>query len=241
MPDRIFDEPRLAEIYDDLEGDRRDLDLYRSIAEELGARAVVDIGCGTGTLACQLAERGIDVVGVDPAAAMLDVARRKDGAARVRWVHGTTADLPDLQVDLAVMTGNVAQVFLEDREWADTLDAVHRRLRPGGHLVFESRRPERQAWLEWNREQSFTSTDISGVGGVQSWYDVVDVSLPFVTFRGTVVFLEDGAELTSESTLRFRTRDELADSLQAAGFRVVDVRDAPDRPGKELVFLATKE
>jgi hypothetical protein len=57
-------------------------------------------------------------------------------------------------------------------------------LRPGGYLVLESRRPERRGWLEWNREESFSSIEIDGVGLVDSWYDVIDVSLPLVTFRG---------------------------------------------------------
>ncbi len=239
MPDRIFDEPRLASIYDDLDPDRRDLDAYLSIARELDARSAVDIGCGTGTFACMLGAEGIDVTGVDPAAAMLDVARSKGGADRIQWVHGVATDLPSMQVDLATMTGNVAQVFLDDGEWHRTLKAVRGALRPGGHLVFESRRPEWQAWLEWNRDESFTTVEIDGVGVVESWYDLLDVSLSLVTFRGTLVFRSDGTTLTSDSTLRFRTRDEIVESLDATGFQVDDVREAPDRPGKENVFLAT--
>jgi SAM-dependent methyltransferase len=241
VPDRVFDVPRLADIYDDLDPDRSDLDVYVAIARELGASSVVDVGCGTGTFALLLANEGIDDVGVDPAAAMLAVARRKPGADRVRWVHGVAADLPPMRVALVTMTANVAQVFVEDTEWAETLDAVHAVLRPGGHLVFESRRPESEAWRAWNRDESFVSVDIEGVGVVDSWYDVLDVSLPLVTFRDTTVFHADGTTLTSESTLRFRTRDEIAESLEAAGFGVVDVRDAPDRPGKEYVFLATRQ
>ena len=50
----------------------------------------------------------------------------------------------------------------------------------------------------------------------------------------------DGAVLTSDSTLRFRSRGELADSLAEAGLAVDEVRDAPDRPGLELVLIARK-
>ncbi len=240
MPDRIFDEPRLADIYDDLESDRSDLDPYLSVAQELGARSAVDIGCGTGTFACLLANEGLEVVGVDPAAAMLAVARRKVGADLVRWVHGVAADLPPMQVDLATMTGNVAQVFLEDHEWAETLKAARRVLRPGGSLVFESRRPERKVWLDWNPVDSFQRVELDGIGVVETWSEVVSVSLPFVTFRGTIVFHDDGTTQVSESTLRFRSYDDTVDSLEAAGFRVDEARDAPDRPGKEYVFLATR-
>jgi SAM-dependent methyltransferase len=114
--DVVFEEPRLAAIYDDLDPDRRDLDVYLSIACELGARSVLDLGCGTGTFACALAAEDFEVTGIDPAAAMLAIARRKNGANQVTWIHSVATDLPPLDVDLATMTGNVAQVFLEDDE-----------------------------------------------------------------------------------------------------------------------------
>ena len=63
--------------------------------------------------------------------------------------------------------------------------------------------------------------------------------MPLVTFRWTYRFLRDGTEMTSQSTLRFRERDEVTDSLNRAGFDIVDVRGAPDRPGKEFVFIAS--
>ena len=60
-----------------------------------------------------------------------------------------------------------------------------------------------------------------------------------VSFRTTFVFA-DGTVLTSDSTLRFRSRDELATSLIAVGLVVDEVRDAPDRPGREFVFIARR-
>jgi hypothetical protein len=59
-------EPRLAAIYDLVEGERRDLDHYLAIAAELGARSLLNVGCGTGTFACLAAGRGIDVAGWIP-------------------------------------------------------------------------------------------------------------------------------------------------------------------------------
>ena len=121
MADAIFEERRLAEIYDPMDPDRSDLDAYVALAEEFGARSVLDIGCGTGTFACLLAGRGVEVTGVDPAGASLAVARAKPGADQVRWIRGDATMLPPLQVDLATMTANVAQVFLTDEEWDTTL------------------------------------------------------------------------------------------------------------------------
>jgi SAM-dependent methyltransferase len=173
--DAIFEEPRLAEIYDPLDPDRSDLDAYAALADEFSAGSVLDIGCGTGTLACLLATRGLEVIAVDPAAASLDVARRSPGADVVRWLHADATALPPLQVDLATMTGNVAQVFITDEEWAATLGAVREVLRPGGRLVFESRDPEKKAWLEWNRAQTCRRVVIPRVGHVETWTDLRDV------------------------------------------------------------------
>jgi 2-polyprenyl-3-methyl-5-hydroxy-6-metoxy-1,4-benzoquinol methylase len=52
--------------------------------------------------------------------------------------------------------------------------------------------------------------------------------------------LADGAVITSDSTLVFRRRDEVESSLLAHGYRVLDVREAPDRPGREFVFIAER-
>lgn len=240
MADAIFEEPRLAEIYDPLDTDRSDLDVYAAMAGEFGARSVLDVGCGTGTLACLLAARGLEVIAVDPAAASLEVARRKPGADGVRWLHGDATGLPPLQVDLVTMTGNVAQVFLTGEEWVATLGAVGEALRPGGRLVFESRDPQKRAWRGWNRDQTYRRVVIPGAGPVETWTDLTGVEGSLVCFRTAFVFGSDGAVLTSESTLRFRGRDELANSLAAAGLVVDEVRDAPDRPGREFVFITRR-
>lgn len=239
MADPIFADPRLAEIYDQLDPVRDDLDAYCSIVDELGAWSVLDVGCGTGALACRLAEMKRVVVGVDPARASLDVARRKPYADRVTWVHGDTSTLPRLQVDLAVMTGNVAQVFVSDDAWSANLRAIHAALQPGGKLVFESRDPAAMAWLRWTRDTTHRLTDVPDVGSVESWCDVTEVADDLVTFRWTYVFESDGAVLTSDSTLRFRRRETLEGSLRDSGFVIDEVRDAPDRPGQEFVFLAS--
>ncbi|MBZ9642793.1 class I SAM-dependent methyltransferase [Streptomyces sp. PSKA30] len=240
MADDCFAHPRLAAIYDPLDPDRSDLDAYLRIAEEFEARRVLDIGCGTGVFALLLADREIEVVGVDPALASIDVARAKPGSERVRWICGDATDLPPLRVDLATMTANVAQEIVDPQTWQKTVGGAYEALRPGGHLVFETRDPARRAWEEWTRENSYRVTEIPGVGSVESWVQLIEVSWPLVTFRWTYGFAADGQVLTSDLTLRFREREEVERDLVAHGYVVDDVRDAPDRPGREFVFLARR-
>jgi SAM-dependent methyltransferase len=238
VPDAIFADPRLAQVYDAFDGPRDDLDAYLAIAGELGAERVLDVGCGTGSLAILLAGTGRTVVGVDPAAASLAVARSKDANAAVTWVHGDATQVPAVGADLAVMSGNVAQVFLTDDDWAQVLQAIGAALRPHGYLVFETRRPERRAWEEWVADTGPVTLDLPDIGPVEQRREVTGVDLPLVSFRYTYTFLADGTVITSDSTLRFRGRAELESSLAAEDYRVLDVRQAPDRPGREFVFIA---
>jgi SAM-dependent methyltransferase len=239
MPDALFAEPQLAKIYDLLDSpDRPDLAPYVAIAGELHAHSVIDLGCGTGILACRLAALGKEVVGIDPAAASLDVAKRQAYADRVRWITGTAAQLKGLHADLITMTGNVAQVFVTDEEWMATLRACRDALSPGGRLVFEVRDPAKEAWKGWNREQTYQTIEAPGIGTVESWVELVYVRLPLVSFRHIFVFRKDRRVMTSESTLQFRIRSEIADTLSRAQFTVESVQDAPDRPGLEFVFVA---
>ncbi|GAA1854582.1 class I SAM-dependent methyltransferase [Microlunatus capsulatus] len=241
MVDAEFGHPRLAAVYDALDPDRSDLLPYLDLVAALGARRVLDVGCGTGTFALLLAARGLDVVGVDPAAASLAVARAKPGAERVRWVEGDARALRLDDRDVATMTANVAQAVDDPQDWAATLRALHAALVPGGVLVLETRDPAARAWEEWTREATLRTADVAGAGPVTTWTEVTAVEGPLVSFRSTWRFAADGAVLTSDSTLRFRTRDEVAEDLGRAGFTVVDVRDAPDRPGRELVVVARRD
>jgi SAM-dependent methyltransferase len=241
VPDAIFADPRLAQLYDVVDSDRSDLGVYAALVDELGARRVIDVGCGTGTFACLLAARGLDVLGVDPAGASLDVARSKPGAESVTWVEAPAADVPPIGADLAIMTGNVAQVFLGDDEWSAALHGISAALRPGGWLVFEVRDPARRAWEGWTPDATRRTIRHPTVGDVVvMWTELTEVRLPFVSFRHVYEFEAEGRSLSSDSTLRFRTHDEIESSLEQSGFGVAEVRDAPDRPGLELVFVARR-
>ncbi|GAB3145153.1 hypothetical protein GCM10027290_24530 [Micromonospora sonneratiae] len=82
--------------------------------------------------------------------------------------------------------------------------------------------------------------NIPGDGEVEQRREVTRVALPYVSFRYTYTFASDGLRLWSDSTLRFRSRVEVEESLATSGFTILDVRDAPDRPGREYVFVAQR-
>jgi len=238
VPDQQFANPRLAKIYDHLDGEREDLNPYIDMVDEFNARSVLDFGCGTGVMLSQLAGRNLNLVGVDPAQASLDIAQKKTASKTVTWILGSADKIKDLHVDLAFMTGNVAQVFLTDESWLFALECLHSVLSTSGYLVFETRNSSARAWSEWTRSKTYKLTEIEHIGNVESWCEVTDVSLPYVSFNWNYVFKKDGAVLTSESTIRFREIEEIQQSLKDSGFELLEIREAPDRPGKEFVFIA---
>jgi SAM-dependent methyltransferase len=240
VADDIFEHPRSVSIYDALDPDRSDLDVVRR--HRWCARRTPRSGRGLRNRHVRAASGGPRPrgEGVDPAGGSLDVARAKPGANRVHWIHSDATTLPQMQVDLVTMTANVAQAVVDPQGWEGTLLGAYDVLRPGGHFVFETRDPEERAWQEWNRAESYSITEIQGVGAVESWVDMVEVSGPLVRLRWTWVFDSDREVLTSDSTLRFRARDEVEAALVASGFTVDEVRGTPDRPGRELVFFARR-
>ncbi len=241
--DEHYTDPRLVEIYD-IENPRgADTDFYVELAAELDARRIVDLGCGTGLLTRELATPGRAVIGVDPAPAMLAFARRQPGAERVQWVAGDAAALGSPAADLLVMTGNVAQVFLTDAEWQTTLAAIHTALRPGGVLAFESRNPAARGWEEWNRTDSYAEFE-SPHGPMVSWVELTGVEGSHVRFEGHNLFQSTGEVVVVHSELRFRSQDEFATSLQAAGFTVEHVygdwHKGPLRSDSRVMIFAAR-
>lgn len=217
-----YSDPRLVALYD-IENPRgADTDFYLGLAAELDAHRILDLGCGTGLLTRALASPGRQVVGVDPAPAMLAVARRQPRAERVQWVEGDARALGTPAADLVVTTGNVTQVFLDDAEWTATLAAIHAALCPGGYLAFESRNPQDRAWERWDRAATYERFD-SPNGPMESWLEVVRVGEGRVALEGHNIFLSTGEVVVVTDELRFRSHEELRTTLAAAGFTVEQV------------------
>lgn len=120
--------------------------------QRLTPRSVLDAGCGTGRVAIELADRGVDVVGTDLDEQMLDTARAK--APQIEWVRSDLATLDlERQFDVCVMAGNVI-LFVQAGTEPAVVAGAARHVAEGGHLVagFSIRGAASvDAWESWVR------------------------------------------------------------------------------------------
>ena len=151
-PANFYATPELAAHYDAEFVGRPHLPFDLALARTLGAERVADVGDGTGLLCSIVVAQGHEVIGVEAQGTMLDLARRQPHAAMVTWVQGTAEQLPPVWADLVVMTGHVAQYFLDDRAWQRVLSQCRSALRPGGHVAFEIRNAALESWRDDPRD-----------------------------------------------------------------------------------------
>lgn len=90
-----FADPRLVAVYDTVNAYAANTQhqFYSRLAAELGAVSIVDLGCGTGLITCKLARQGYRIAGIDPAPAMLEVARSRRYGDLVQWIDGDASRL----------------------------------------------------------------------------------------------------------------------------------------------------
>lgn len=104
-----------------------------NFVSRLAPSSLLDAGCGTGRVGRELYRRGVDVVGVDLDAEMLNTARAR--CPSVSWLEG---DVSAIQLgrafDIVLMAGNVINFVSPDSRRPTVENLVHH-LRPGGLLI----------------------------------------------------------------------------------------------------------
>lgn len=220
MEDRLYRDPDLAQFYDLENRWGPDLDYCLRLAED--ARSVLDLGCGTGQLAARLSE-GRHVVGVDPAAAMLEIARQRPQGERVNWVEADARRVRlEQRFDLVVLTGHAFQVFLTSEDQRAVLLTIAKHLAPAGRFIFDTRNPAAEEWLEWLPGNSRRRFEAPGLGVVEAWNDAVyDAASGIVTYQTHYRIAGSDRLYSASSDIRFTDRAPLTALLNEAGL-VVD-------------------
>jgi demethylmenaquinone methyltransferase/2-methoxy-6-polyprenyl-1,4-benzoquinol methylase len=174
----------------------------RAAVDAAGAAAgvrILDLGCGTGDLCRDAAARGAQLVGLDPAARMLALARRRSADCEFVRAHGETLPFGNESFD-AILTGFALRNFSD-------VDAVlvecARVLRPGGKLVV----------LE---------VDVPASRVLRAGFDVYFRGV--VPVLGRLIADRDAYAYLAQSLAYLPDEKTLAKSLARAGFTSIEKR-----------------
>lgn len=133
---------RMAGIYDDWfpDYDQQAIDALADLAQ--GGR-VLELGIGTGRIAMPLANKGVEVHGIDAAVSMLSRLREKPGSERITVTQGNFAEVPvEGQFSLIYIVFNTLFALTTQAEQVQCFRNVAAHLAPGGCFLIEAFVPD---------------------------------------------------------------------------------------------------
>ena len=241
MLDEHYVNPRLAALYDFDSGWSEDRDFYLNLAGD-NPIDICDFGCGTGLIADAYAARGHRVIGVDPAEAMLAIARTKPNGTKIEWVHAFSQDYhPDKRFDLIIMTGHAFQVLPEEKDVLKVFANVKNLLKSGGRFVFETRNAAIDWAKKWNEDYEIQTPD----GVVPGACRVLKQDEKNISFEQ--VYHLPGETLISHSELRFWPDVKIRELAAQCGLSVAavfgDWQQGPfdKQSSEEMVFVLMQD
>ncbi len=216
----LFTDPDLAQFYDLAHRQRVDFDYCIELAAD--AKSVLDVGCGTGELIAALAE-GREVVGVDPAGAMLDIARKRQNGAQARWVEADARNVRlEQRFDLIVLTGHAFQVFLTSQDQLAIFKTIAGHLKPSGRFILDSRNPSFSAPKSRENKTNSHIFTYPELGEIQMWNQSnYDEATRILTYQNGYDVLQTGQSFSQRAQILYTPKKELAAMIAEAGL-VVD-------------------
>jgi ubiquinone/menaquinone biosynthesis C-methylase UbiE len=241
-----FSDPRIVALYDNLNPFGKDSEFFCEQAKKLEAETIIDLGCGTGLLTVELAKRGHKMTGIEPSEAMLAVARQKPYADQIKWIQGSFEQMDKIHADMVLMTSHVAQFFLDDKEWRAMLQAAHKVLNKGGHLVFDIRRLTNPPFPTFPTEDNRRKTENINAGAVEWWFKLLSVENRRVRYELHYFFDRSSEEIVSVNELAFRSQDEITEALSNIGYEIETIYGnwdgSPITPtSPEMIFIAKRK
>ena len=232
----------LAASYDGLMADgayrRRAAFLARRLRKSpIPVETVLDLGCGTGTIACLLAARGYEVLAADGSGEMLTQAAAKaEGLDRPPLFFQQA--MPRLRlarpVDAAVSTLDSLNYLTAERDLRETFRRVRRWLKPGGLFLFDVNTPYKLRRMDGQLYMDETEE------AVCVWRTFFSEKKQVCTYQVDLFRLRpDGAwdRGFEEHRERAWSEGDLRRYLAEAGFSSVnltgDLTDKPPKPGED--------
>jgi len=199
--------------------------IEESLAVAPGGR-ILDLACGAGQHAVELASRSYDLVGYDLSQSQLDWAwgLAQERGQRLQFTHGDMRELAYQESFDAIYSWNTSFGFFEEEKNVDVAQRVFKALRPGGRFLLDV----------INRD--FVVAQQPG----QTWFEgdgcvcIDDVTIDFITSRMKVkrtLMLTNGKNRECTYSVRIYGLHELGKILHDVGFKILKVSGGPEMPG----------
>lgn len=197
-----------------------DFDFFLNLLDRGSA---LDIACGTGRLAIPMAQKGLNVVGLDASGPMLNLARKKAKGLSIQWIQGDMCAFHlSKTFDLIIIGGNAFQALVSEEDQKRALKCIREHLKPTGLLAFNTRNPQASDFKTstefefWHSFQDSQGENVEVYGKQEA-----DVSRQIVTYVTKRVWKD--RETNTSLQLRFTSYQQLKNLLGQTGFEVCEV------------------
>jgi SAM-dependent methyltransferase len=181
--------------------------------------SILDVACGHGRHAIELAQRGFSVTGLDLSGELLAIARQAadEAGVSVRWIEADMRDTPTEQFDAAISMDTSFGYFAAQEDDEAVLSAMHDALRPGGRLFLAVL--SREAFLSEDQQRLWRELSSNDLLLLHRTFDVFKSRL-----RIDALLIEaDGSRHARTFDIRLYSLTELQQMLGRAGFEVRQV------------------
>ncbi|NUP14180.1 MAG: class I SAM-dependent methyltransferase [Polyangiaceae bacterium] len=190
------------------------VDFLEQVLAVTGPQKILDLGCGHGRHAIELARRGHDVTGIDLVEGFLEVARKEaeSEGVKVAFVRGDIGHFEsEAEFDSAVCLFD-AFGFFDDSHCIGTLRSAHKALKMGGRFVLDLRT------REWMVRIPPTSVMDKGNGDMMIDRHHFDISTGRFVDRRT--YVRDGKQREVMFSVRLFAFTEIRLILHSVGFEI---------------------
>jgi len=196
------------------------VDYFIKLCELFGIypEKILDIGCGTGTPARYLVERGYEVVGIDESEKMLEVAREKlKNNKRVKFLKMNMKNISlDEQFDVAFSFFDTMNYMLNEKDMIRCMSGVCRVLKDRGMFIFDMNTyySLKEIW-----DNSTTVKEVENIFSI--WKNTWDEDKKISTLNLILQVKEGNKKLVLEETHRERAYYpwEIEKMVKRAGFK----------------------
>ncbi len=240
---------RFAYLYDELINDvnyEEWLGYYFKIFQRYGLKPSLglDLGCGTGNLTTLLADKGIEMTGIDLSEDMLMVAREKADGRDILYLN---QDMREFElygtVDFIVSSLDCINYITDKRDLLKVMKLANNYLNPGGLFIFDINTPYKLENIIGNNTFILENEEV-----FCSWQNEFDKKRKISDFYLTFFCEDNGAyrRFDEEHSERAYSIDEIKTVIESSGMRLLNVYNelsfkAPNAKSERVFFVVQEQ